>query len=117
MTGAIDLHTHILPHFWGDFAARYGGDHWPRLVGDPTSKCQLFVGATFNRNLGPDAFDPARRLDDMDRCGIARQVLSPAPPLFCYWAPGPAAAEWNRMVNDAIADAVNRFPDRFLGGA
>ena len=115
MTDAIDLHTHILPAGWEDFAARFGGDRWPRLVGDPTAKCQLYVGATFNRNLEPNAFDPARRLEAMDRCGLARQMLSPAPPLFCYWAPGPAAAEWCRMVNDSIAQAVSRHPDRFLG--
>jgi aminocarboxymuconate-semialdehyde decarboxylase len=47
--------------------------------------------------------------------GLARQLLAPAPPLFCYWAPGPAAAEWCRMVNDTIAEAVSRHPDRFLG--
>jgi aminocarboxymuconate-semialdehyde decarboxylase len=116
MTDTIDLHTHLLPAGWEDFAARFGGDRWPRLVGDPAAtSCQLYVGATFNRNLGPNAFDPARRLDDMDRCGIGRQMLSPAPPLFCYWAPGPAGAEWCRMVNDAIAQAVSRHPDRFIG--
>src|SRR5438552_11077328 len=115
MTDATDLHPHILPAGWEDFAARFGGERWPRLVGDPSAKCQLYVGATFNRNLDPNAFDPARRLEDMDRCGIARQMLSPAPPLFCYWAPGPAAAEWCRMVNDSIAQAVSRYPDRYLG--
>jgi len=114
-TRAIDLHTHILPAGWEDFAARFGGDRWPRLVGDPTATCQLYVGATFNRHLAANAFDPARRLEDMDRCGVARQMLSPAPPLFCYWAPGPAAAEWCRMVNDAIAQAVSRYPARFIG--
>jgi aminocarboxymuconate-semialdehyde decarboxylase len=112
---AIDVHTHILPAGWEDFAARYGGDRWPRLVGDPAARCQLYVGQTFNRHLGPEAFDPARRLDDMDRRGIARQVLSPAPPLFCYWAPAAAAAEWCRMVNDSIAETVSRHRDRFLG--
>ena len=115
MTDAIDVHTHILPPQWEDFAVRFGGDQWPRLVGDSNARCQLFVGQRFNRHLGPNAFDPARRIEDMDRRGIARQLLSPAPPLFCYWAPGPAAAEWCRMVNDAIAAAVARFPNRFLG--
>ena len=116
MADAIDVHTHILPAGWEDYAARFGGDRWPRLVGDPTAaRCQLYVGATFNRNLGPESFDPTRRLVDMDARGIARQLLSPAPPLFCYWAPGPAAAEWCRMVNDTIAEAVSRHPDRFLG--
>jgi aminocarboxymuconate-semialdehyde decarboxylase len=117
MTDAIDVHTHILPPGWEDFAARFGGDRWPRLVGDPAARCQLYVGQRFNRHLGPTAFDPARRVEDMDRRGIWRQLLSPAPPLFCYWAPGPAAAEWCRLVNDAIAAAVSRYPDRFLGAA
>jgi aminocarboxymuconate-semialdehyde decarboxylase len=116
MTDSIDVHTHILPAGWEDYAARFGGDRWPRLVGDPTSaRCQLYVGAAFNRNLGPESFDPIRRIVDMDARGIGRQLLSPAPPLFCYWAPGSAAAEWCRMVNDTIAEAVSRHPDRFLG--
>jgi aminocarboxymuconate-semialdehyde decarboxylase len=116
MTGeAIDVHTHIFASGWPDFAARYGGDRWPRLEGDPAAGCTLYLGATFNRNLPPHAFDPARRLDDMDRTGVAVQMLSPAPPTFCYWAPGSAAAEWHRMQNDAIADIVARRPSRFLG--
>jgi aminocarboxymuconate-semialdehyde decarboxylase len=115
VTETIDVHTHILPRGWEDFAARFGGDGWPRLVGDPATRCQLYVGSTLNRTLGPEAIDPARRLDDMDRRGIGRQLLSPAPPLFCYWAPGPAASLWCRMVNDAIAEATSRYPDRFIG--
>src|SRR5512145_1425449 len=115
MTGAIDVHTHIFASGWEDFAARHGGDRWPRLVGDPAGACQLYLGATFNRNLTPHAFDPARRLEDMDRRDIGVQLLSPAPPTFCYWAEGAAAAEWCRMQNDAIADVVGRHPARFLG--
>jgi aminocarboxymuconate-semialdehyde decarboxylase len=117
MTGAIDVHTHIFASGWEDFAARHGGDRWPRLVGDPAGACQLYLGATFNRNLTPHAFDPARRLEDMDRRGIGVQLLSPAPPTFCYWADGTAAAEWCRVQNDAIADVVSRHPARVLGAA
>lgn len=113
--GAIDVHTHIFPSGWDDFAARYGGDRWPRLVGDPTGACKLYIGQTFNRNLGPTSFDPVRRIEDMDRTGIALQLLSPAPPTFCYWADALAAGEWCRMQNDAIAAIVARHPDRFLG--
>ena len=115
MTGPIDVHTHIFASGWPDFAARHGGDRWPRLEGDPATGCKLYVGAAFNRNLTPHAFDPARRLEQMDKTGVDRQLLSPAPPTFCYWAPGPAAAEWCRMQNDAIAELVSRSPARFLG--
>src|SRR6266542_2920567 len=112
---AIDVHTHIFARGWPDFAARYGGDRWPRLEGDPSTGCKLYLGATFNRSLTPHAFDPARRVEDMDRTEVATQLLSPAPPTFCYWAPPAAAAEWHRMQNDVIADIVARHPRRFLG--
>jgi aminocarboxymuconate-semialdehyde decarboxylase len=115
VTGAIDVHTHIFASGWPDFAARHGGDRWPRLEGDPHGTCKLYLGTTFNRTLSPNAFDPARRVEDMDRTGIEQQLLSPAPPTFCYWAPGPAASEWCRMQNDAIAEIASRHPTRFLG--
>jgi aminocarboxymuconate-semialdehyde decarboxylase len=114
-TGAIDVHTHIFARGWDDFAARYGGDRWPRLVGDPGGTCKLYLGETLNRSLTPQSFDPVRRIEDMDRTGIAQQLLSPAPPTFCYWADGIAAGEWCRMQNDAIAAIVAKHPDRFFG--
>ena len=115
MTGPIDVHTHIFPRRWDDWAGRYGGRGWPRLVGDPDAGCTLYLGETFNRNLEPEAFDPVRRIADLDRLGIAIQVLSPPPPMFCYGADGPAASEFCRMQNDAIAEIVARHPERFLG--
>lgn len=115
MLEGIDIHTHIFAPGWPDFAARHGGDRWPRLEGDPAAGCRLFLGATFNRNLTPHAFDPDRRLEDMDRTKVALQLLSPAPPTFCYWAPPAAGAEWHRMQNDVIAGIVARHPRRFLG--
>lgn len=115
--GAIDVHTHILPPRWEDLAARFGGSRWPRLVREAGGGCSLYLGETFNRTLTPSALDPAARLADMDRLGIERQVLSPPPPLFCYWADGAAAAEFCRIQNDAIAAAVAAHPARFLGAA
>src|SRR5262249_59474837 len=85
--------------------------------GDPATGCKLFLGTTFNRSLTPHAFDPARRVEDMDRTGVSIQLLSPAPPTFCYWAPPAAAVEWHRMQNDVIAELVARHPTRFRGAA
>jgi aminocarboxymuconate-semialdehyde decarboxylase len=115
VSDALDVHTHIFAPGWPDFAARHGGGSWPRLEGDPATGCTLYLGATFNRTLTPHAFDPARRIEDMDRLGVGIQLLSPAPPTFCYWAPGVAAGEWHRMQNDVIAEVVARHPTRFLG--
>src|SRR3989442_12195688 len=110
----MELPTQIFAPGLPVFAARFGGARWPRLEGDPATGCKLYLGATFNRNLTPHAFDPARRIEDMDRTGVAVQLLSPAPPTFCYWAPPDAAAEWHRLQNDVIAEIVARHPRRFL---
>ena len=78
--GALDVHTHFMPARWDDFAAKYGGTRWPRLVRDEQGGCQLYIGDVRNRDLGPNSFEPERRIADMDRLGIERQLLSPPPP-------------------------------------
>ncbi|MBI1848678.1 MAG: amidohydrolase family protein, partial [Candidatus Rokubacteria bacterium] len=114
-TGAIDVHTHVLPVRWPDYAARHGGARWPRLEGDPASACRFFVGDAFDRTLGPEAFDPLRRIAHLDRCGIAGQVLSPPPDLFCYFADPAGALDFCRLQNDNIARLVTAHPTRFIG--
>ena len=68
----------------------------------------------------PTLIEPDRRLELMDRLGIARSVLVPLPwletsppvhadPRLCLEAAG--------MFNDALAATVSRRPDRFTGVA
>jgi aminocarboxymuconate-semialdehyde decarboxylase len=117
MMGAIDVHTHILPRGWDEFLARHADPRWPRVVREADGGCALLRGTVRDRGLTEQVFDPAVRIADLDRLGIARQVLSPPPLMFCYWAePGPAA-EFCRLHNDAIASVVAAHPARFLGAA
>lgn len=115
--GAIDLHTHILPRGWDDFLARHTDSRWPRIVQEEGGGCALLRGTVRDRGLTEEVFDPARRVEDLDRLGIERQVLSPPPLMFCYWAPAEAAAEFCRLHNDAIAAVIAARPSRFLGAA
>jgi aminocarboxymuconate-semialdehyde decarboxylase len=115
--GAIDLHTHILPRGWDDFLARHADSRWPRIVQEEGGGCALLRGTVRDRGLTEHVFDAARRVEDLDRLGIERQVLSPPPLMFCYWAPAEAAAEFCRLHNDAIAAVVAARPARFLGAA
>ncbi len=76
----IDPHTHVVPPRWEDFAARYGGGRWPRLVPRDACRATLMTGSERFRELTRQAWDPAaRRIEGMDRLGIDRQVLSPPP--------------------------------------
>ena len=108
----IDLHTHIVPPRWEDFAARYGGGKWPRLVPRDACRGTLMTGDQFFRDVDDRSWSAARRLEDMDRLGIDRQALSPPPVMFCYWAEPEATRAFARMQNEQVASvAAELFGD------
>ncbi|MBI4246021.1 MAG: amidohydrolase [Candidatus Rokubacteria bacterium] len=113
----IDVHTHVLPPRWEDFASRYGGGKWPRLEPRDACRATIMTGDQFFRDVTDQAFRPERRLEDMDRLGIDRQALSPPPVMFCYWAEAKAAQAFARMQNEHVAAVVARHPARFTGMA
>ena len=43
----VDLHTHVVPPRWDDFASRYGGGKWPRLVVEADCRGTLMTGDQF----------------------------------------------------------------------
>jgi aminocarboxymuconate-semialdehyde decarboxylase len=110
----IDVHAHITPEHWEDMRSRYPGD-WPRVVHDRPGCATLLRGDRPFREVTDQLWDPGRRMADMDRMGVDRQLLSPPPDLFCYWADPAGAAEFARMQNDHIAEVVARHPTRFYG--
>lgn len=113
----IDVHTHVLPPRWDDFASRYGGGKWPRL--EPRDACHaaIMTGDRFFRDVTDQAWSPERRIEDMDRLGIDRQALSPPPIMLCYWAEPKAGQAFARMQNENVAAIAARHPTRFSGMA
>lgn len=113
----IDLHTHLVPPRWEDFASRYGGGKWPRL--EPRDACHatIMTGEQFFRDISDKAWSPERRIEDMERLGIDRQVLSAPPVMFCYWAEPKATQAFARMQNENVAAIAARHPARFTGMA
>lgn len=113
----IDLHTHLVPEGWEDWAARFGGAAWPRLVRKDACRATIMTGDKFFRDIDDRSWSPARRLEDMDRLGIDRQALSPPPVMFCYWADARANAAFARVQNENVAAVAARHPARFTGMA
>ncbi|WP_409180880.1 amidohydrolase family protein [Amycolatopsis sp. VS8301801F10] len=87
----IDVHTHLVPPFWGEALARHGGD--------PSGW-----------SLPP--WTPDDHLEFMDANGIATSVLSLTAPGVTGWS-GPARRETARRVNEYTAELVRERPDRF----
>ncbi|HEY8217928.1 MAG TPA: amidohydrolase family protein [Acidimicrobiia bacterium] len=106
----IDVHTHVVPPElpFGTFP----GDHWPRVEVDGETG-QVFVGDAHFRTVRSVSWDLDRRAEDMEGHGVERQVLSPMPELFCYWADGDSASDYCAAMNDWLAARVRGGGGRF----
>ncbi|HEY2801276.1 MAG TPA: amidohydrolase family protein [Chthoniobacterales bacterium] len=111
----IDLHTHILPHDWPDFDAKYGYRGFVRLEHHKPCCARMMIGDRFFREIEDNVWDPARRIEDCDRTGVSMQVLSTVPVMFSYWAKPADTLELSRRLNDHIAEVVRAHPTRFAG--
>lgn len=112
---SIDMHTHLMPPTWEAFAARYAADGWPSTILHDACSATIMLGAKKFREVDDRSFVPARRIADMDRLGIGRQLLSPIPVMFCYWGDPDRTAELARLHNAFIGETVAANPDRFIG--
>lgn len=112
---AIDIHTHIMPPRWEDFAARFGVAGWPWVRQEDACRATIMLGEREFRRVTDQCFAPGRRIADMDAEDVARQLISPIPVHFCYWGSPEATSEFARVQNDYIAETVSRHPDRFIG--
>jgi len=112
---AIDIHTHILPPRWEDWASRYGVTGWPACRLHDACNATIYLGEKEFRRIDERSFSPARRIADMDAERIGMQMISPVPVMLCYWGPAEATDAFARMQNDFIAGVVHQHPGRFVG--
>lgn len=110
----IDLHTHGLPRDLPPLGRRYAGA-WPELIATGACSADIVIGDRHFRAIDDRCWDPARRLADMDRDGVALQVVSPIPVTFSYWLPADGAAELARAQNEWLAGLVRDNPGHFAG--
>ncbi|MEU9151906.1 amidohydrolase family protein [Streptomyces sp. NPDC048417] len=87
----IDVHTHVVPPFWGETLPTHGGDpsgwHTPQ-------------------------WSPEAHLQFMDDNQIATSILSLTAPSVVGWQ-GQERRDMARRVNEYVADLVTRHPGRF----
>jgi aminocarboxymuconate-semialdehyde decarboxylase len=108
----IDVHTHVVPP--GLPFGSFPGDLWPRVEVDG-DRAEVYTGAVHFRTVTSAAWDLERRAEEMAPHGVERQVLSPMPELFCYWADPASAAAYTREMNAWLAQQVVIGGGRFDG--
>jgi aminocarboxymuconate-semialdehyde decarboxylase len=75
----------------------------------------MMIGDRVFREITDNVWEPARRLEEMDRANVTMQVLSTVPVMFSYWAKPADALDLSRRLNDHIAEIVRANPNRFTG--
>ncbi len=110
----IDVHCHVIPDSFPDNPSPERNTRWPCLKITPQSASLIIDGKPF-RDVDARSWNVARRIDDMDRDGVAVQVLSPLPELLSYWFDDADALSMCDHVNAVIARMVAQHPDRFRG--
>lgn len=115
MTPFIDAHSHVTPLALPAAPGEAAKDRWPCMRCGGTDRATMMVGDKPFRELDARSWDAGRRIEDMDRDGVAMQLLSPMPELLSYWLDPADAALLCDAANRQIADMVARDPRRFRG--
>jgi aminocarboxymuconate-semialdehyde decarboxylase len=110
----IDIHSHFFPESWPDFSARFGTPDWPWLKHLENGEAMVMVGNREFRRIQQVCWDPVLRLEDLDRQGVDRQVISATPVLFSYNRPAQEALEVARIFNDAGLEFCSRSNGRLI---
>ena len=116
VTGVIDLHAHAV------LEAGFGvaGVHGPELAVDSDGISYFRIGKYRMKPMaykGTVFMEVDRRLEEMEKLGIALQLLSPNPLTMFHRIDAPTAIHFCQVHNDAMAEIVARHPGKLLGAA
>jgi aminocarboxymuconate-semialdehyde decarboxylase len=112
-TRLVDVHTHAIDDRMLDLRRSYPDDLWPSVDRTGDTDAQLLFGGQHYRRIDHRCWSPTARIMDMDRQGVAVQVLSPIPVTFCYRAAPAGAAELASAQNEFFARITHEHSTRF----
>jgi aminocarboxymuconate-semialdehyde decarboxylase len=107
----IDCQSHIFPQAYADLLTHGGGVLKVRKTG---RQYAVDYGGVYQAELDLERYNPALKLEEMDRAGIDLAILSvnmPGP----EWLEPESALQGAQLCNDYIAELCARYPRRFAG--
>lgn len=112
----IDIHTHILPKDIPRWKDKFGYGGFITLEHHkPCCAKMMKDDGHFFREIEDNCWSAERRIEECDAQNVNVQVLSTVPVMFSYWAKANDGAEISEVLNDGIAEIVQKFPKRFIG--
>jgi aminocarboxymuconate-semialdehyde decarboxylase len=110
MMPAIDVHTHMLSHDWLRLLEQHGAPRYEVRPSKDAPRGIFLDGAPF-MTPQPGHMDYGLRIRDMDAAKVDLAILSLTCPNV-YWGGPEISAKAARVVNDEMAEAQRRWPDR-----
>lgn len=109
----IDIHAHFLPPITQQEATRLDAGKAPWLAIDSSGETgQIMKGNEPFRPVYRALWDPTLRLEEMDRQGLAIQILSATPIMFGYEFDPLRATAWCERMNDLALEQCAANPRR-----
>ena len=111
----IDVHAHYVPLDSLKVASEIGRRQGLKLEKEERGREVVTRdGRPLLTRLKAEFSDLALRLSIMDHQGVDMQVISPASSYFFYWMPVSEGLEFARWLNDSLAEAVAKHPERLV---
>jgi aminocarboxymuconate-semialdehyde decarboxylase len=115
MTDCIDIHTHIVPERFPEYAGKGRDIPWPSMAEAHACHRHVMISGKVYRTVADGSWSVPRRIEAMGAMRVARQALSPMPELLSYWLPLEDGKTLIRYLNEQIAEMVALAPQRFIG--
>lgn len=111
MNTVVDIHSHFYPDKMPDLSQRFGGE-WPGFRHTDKGRGMMTMGGKDYRPIYEACWNPAVRLDEMDKHGIDIQIMCATPLLFAYEKPADQALACAELFNDAALEICAHAPAR-----
>jgi aminocarboxymuconate-semialdehyde decarboxylase len=111
----VDVHCHVTAPDFPQVPHDGARGYWPCMRCGSPGEATVMIGDKAFRKLDARSWDATRRIEDMERDGIALQVLSPMPELLSYWMTADDADIICDTSNHHLAEMIAGSPRRFRG--
>src|SRR5688572_31987744 len=111
----VDMHAHVIPEHFPAGAGRASAESWPSMDHFEPGRAKVMINGENYRTVRDGAWDPDRRITDMQAMGVDAEAISPMPELLSYWYTPQDGLDMSRYLNEFIAGLCAGAPGRFYG--
>lgn len=111
-TKIIDIHSHFYPDNIADMETRFGDGDWPGFRKVTDEKAMITLNGKDYRPIYDACWNPARRIEEMDKYAVDVQIICATPILFAYEKPAEQSLECAKVMNDAALEICSHDADR-----